>query len=178
MLVLLAAFGVIEQEEDGQGHGCIDGGTKKLVKPLNVKVSVAEETVIDEKDQETVQDEEAEVDEDTGRKVLYVDLNADTGGYVANDGFSHSIDADEGVAEGVLKQADCGAGKSAGDGIAAGDGEEDGNDERKIENGKLGKGFGEEGLQEYRAQRHQNRDGGREAVLLEFSTGCIAASGH
>ncbi len=98
----------------------------------------------------------------------HVDPDACSGN-VANDGFSHSIHADERVAEGVLKQTDRSPGKSAGDGIAPGDGEEDGNDERKIENGRVWERVWEKCLQEYRAQWHQNRDGGREAVLLEFS---------
>ena len=68
--------------------------------------------------------------------------------------------------------------RSSGDGVAAGDGEEDGDDEGKIEDGKPGKGSGEEGLQQDCRQRHQQRDGGGEAVLFEFSAGCVAAGGH
>ena len=68
--------------------------------------------------------------------------------------------------------------RRAGDGVAARDGEEDGDDEGEIEDGEAGKRPGKKGLQQDRAQRHEERDGGGEAVLLELSAGCVAAGGH
>ena len=175
---LLAALGVIEQEEDGKGHGSVDGGAKEFMEPEDVEVGEAQEAAVDEEDQETVEQEEAEVDQDTGGEVFYVNLNADAGGDVADDGLGQAIDADGLIGEGVLEQADGGSGKGAGDGVAARDSEEDGDDEGEIEDGEARKGPGEKGLQQDRAQRHEQRNGWGEAVLLEFSSGCIAAGGH
>ena len=103
--------------------------------PENVEVGEAEKAAIDEEEQEAVEEEEAEVDEDAGGEVFDVDLNADAGGDVADNGLRDAIDADGLVGEGVLKQADGGSGKSAGDRVAAGDGEKDSDDQGQIENG-------------------------------------------
>jgi hypothetical protein len=148
------------------------------VEPEDVEVGEAEEAAVDEKDQETIEEEEAEVDKDTGGEVFYVDLNADAGGDVADDGFGHAVDPNGTACKGILEQADGGSGEAAGDGIAARDGKEDGHDEWKIEDGVAGKGSGEKRLQQDRAQWHQESDGGREAVLFELSAGCIAAGCH
>ena len=66
----------------------------------------------------------------------------------------------------------------AGDGVAAGDGEEDGDDEGEIEDGEARKGLGQESLQQDGGERHKQRDGRMEAVLLEFAAGGVAAGGH
>lgn len=143
-----------------------------------MEVSVAEETTVDEEEQDAVKKEEAEIDEDTGGEIFYVDLDPDTGSDVANDGLGHAVDAYGLIGEGILEQADGGAGEGAGNGIAARDGEEDGNDKREVEDGQTGKGPGKQSLQQNRGKWHQNRYSGREAVLLEFAAGCIAAGGH
>ena len=74
--------------------------------PENMKVGMAQETAVDEKDKKAVEKEEPEIDKDAGRQVFYVDLNADTCGNIADDGLRHAIDADWGIRESVLKQAD------------------------------------------------------------------------
>ena len=51
--VLLAALGVIEQEEDREGHGGVDRGADELVEPENVEVGVTEEAAVDEEEQES-----------------------------------------------------------------------------------------------------------------------------
>ena len=146
--------------------------------PEDVEVGVAEKSAVDEKEQDAVEEKESEVDEDTGGEVFDVDLDADTGCDITDDGFCHSVDADGLVGEGVLKQTDGGAGESAGDGVSAGDGEEDRDDEREIEDSKLWKGPGEEGLQQDGTERHQQGNGWGEAVLFELSAGCVTAGGH
>ena len=176
--VLFVALGVVEQEEDGKGDGSVDRGTDEFVEPEDVEVDVPQEAAIDEKDQEAVEEEEAEVDDNAGREVLDVDLNADAGGYVADDRLRHADDADGLSSEGVLKEANGGSCERASYRVAAGDGEEDSDDERKIENGETGKGSRKKSLQKDGRQRHQDRNGWGEAVLLEFSTGCVATGGH
>ena len=148
------------------------------MEPEDVEGSEAEEAAVDEKDQDAIEEEEAEVDEDSSGEVFYVNLNADAGGDVPDDGFRHAVDADGLGGEGILEKADGGSGEAAGDGVTAGHCEEDSDDERKIEDGKPGKGPGEEGLQQDCRQRHQERNGGGEAMLFELSAGCIAACGH
>ena len=64
------------------------------------------------KSRTTVEEEEAEVDEDAGDEVFDIDLKADAGGDVADDGLGHAVDADGLSGEGVLKQADDGAGEA------------------------------------------------------------------
>src|SRR5277367_2587575 len=146
--VSFGALGVVEQEEDRQRDSGIDGGADELVKPEDVKVDVAEEAAIDEKDEKAVEEEEAEVDDNAGREVFDVDLNADAGGDVADDSLGHAVDADGLGGESVLKQTDGSSGESTGDGIAAGDGEEDGDDKRKIEDGQARKRSWEKSLQQ------------------------------
>ena len=148
------------------------------MKPEDVEVGEAQETPVDEEDEETVEEEEAEVDEDAGGEVFYVDLNADACGNVADDGLGHAVDADGLSGESILEEPDGSPGEAAGYGVAARDSEEDGDDEGEIEDGKAGKGPGEEGLQQDCAKRHQERDGGGEAVLLELSAGCVTAGGN
>jgi len=143
-----------------------------------MEAGVAEEAAVNEEDKETVEKKEAEVDEDTGGEVLYVDLDADAGGDVADDGLGHAVDADGLAGEGVLEQADGGAGEGAGYRVAAGDSEEDGDDEGKIEDGEARKRFGKKRLQQDRAQRHEDGNSRGKAVLLELSAGCVAAGGH
>src|SRR5258708_1128628 len=112
------ALGVIEQEEDGKGHGGVNCGAKEFVEPEDVEVGAAEEAAVDEEDQEAIEEEEAEVDEDASGEVFYVDLNADAGGDVADDGLRHAVDADGLVGEGVLEEADGGSGEAAGDRVS------------------------------------------------------------
>jgi len=148
------------------------------MEPEDVECSETEEAAVDEKDQDAIEQEEAEVDEDSSGEVFYVDLNADAGGDVPDDGFRHAVDADGLGGESILEKADSGSREAAGNGIAARDGKKDSDDEGKVEDGKPGKWPGEKGLQQDCRQRHQERDGGGETVLFEFSAGCIAAGGH
>lgn len=143
-----------------------------------MEVGEAEEAAVDEKEQKTVEKKEAEVDKNSRGEIFYVDLNAYAGSDKADDGLGHTVDADGLVGESVLKEADGGSGKGAGDGVAARDCEEDGNDQGQVEDCQTGKGPGKQGLQQNRRERHQNRDGRGEAMLLEFAAGCIAAGGH
>lgn len=115
-----------------------------------MEVGVAEKTAVDEEEQDAIENEESEVDEDTGGEIFYVDLDPDTGSDVANDGLGHAVDAYGLIGEGILEQADGGAGEGAGNGIAAGDGEEDRDDQGEVEDREAGKGPGEEGLQQNR----------------------------
>ncbi len=71
-----------------------------------------------------------------GGEVFYIDLDADAGGDVTDDGLGHAVDADGLSGEGVLKQTDGGAGECSCDGISSGDREEDRDDEGKIKDGK------------------------------------------
>jgi hypothetical protein len=148
------------------------------MKPKDVEVGEPQEAAVDEEDEETIEEEEAEVDEDTGGEVFYVNLNADAGGDVADDGFSHAVDADWLGGESILEEADGGSGEAAGNRVATRNSEEDGDDEGEIQDGEAGKGLWQKDLQEDRAQRHQERDGGGEAVLFELSAGCVAAGCH
>ena len=143
-----------------------------------MEVGVSEETTVDEEDQEAVDKKKAEVDENASGKVLYVDLNPYARGDEADDRLGHAIDADWLVGEGVLEEADGGPGQCANDRITARDRKENRDDEREIKDRKPGKRPGKKGLQQDRAQWHQQRDCGREAVLLELSAGCIATGGH
>ena len=120
-----------------------------------MEVSVAEETTVDEEEQDAIENEESEVDEDTGGEIFYVDLDPDTGGDVADDGLGHAIDAYGLIGEGILEQADGGTGKGAGNGIAAGDGEEDRDNQGEIEDREAREGPGEQCLQQDRTQGHQ-----------------------
>jgi len=148
------------------------------MRPQDVVVREAEETAVDQKEQEAVEQKESKVDEDAGGEVFDIDLNADAGGDVADDGFGHAVDPDGLSGQSILQQADGGSGKGAGHRIAPRDSEENGNDEWEIEDRKARKRPGEQGLQQNSAQRHQERDGRGKAVLLEFPARCIAASGH
>jgi hypothetical protein len=176
--VLLAPFRVVEQKEDGNSYRGIDRGSKKLMNPKDMEVGVAEQAAIDKEDEKAVEQEEAEVDEDTSGEVLNVNLDADAGGDVSNDRLCHPIDADGLVGECILQEADGGSGQGAGDWIAPGDGEEDGNNERKIENCEPGKRLWKQDLKQDCAQRNQQSDRWMEAVLLKLSPGCVAAGGH
>jgi hypothetical protein len=148
------------------------------VAPVNVKVGKPEQAAVDKEEQETVDEEEAEVDKDAGGEIFYVDLDANAGGDVTDNGFGHTVDADRLSSEGVLQQADGGSGECSGDGISAGDSEEDGDDEGKVKDGKTGEGSREKGLQQDCAKRHKHRYGGGKAMLFKLSAGCVAAGGH
>jgi len=148
------------------------------VQPQNVEVGEPEEAPVDKKYEDAIEKEEAEVDENAGRKVFDVDLNANAGGNVADHGLGHSIDADGLVGKSVLKQADSRSREAAGDRVAPRNREKDSNDQGEIEDRKAGKRPGKERLQQNRRQRHQERNGRGEAMLFELSAGCVAACGH
>ena len=139
---------------------------------------MAEETTVDEEEQDAVKKEEAEIDEDTGGEIFYVDLDPDTGGDIADDGLGHAVNTNRLTGEGILKQADGGSREGSGDGIATGYGEEDCDDQGEIEDGKARKRPRKESLKENRTQRNQESNCGRETMLLELSAGCVTACGH
>ena len=58
------------------------------------------------KSKKAIEEKEAEVDEDSGGQIFYVDLNADAGRDVADDGLRHAVDADGPAGKGILKQTD------------------------------------------------------------------------
>jgi len=136
------------------------------VAPVDVEVGEAKEATVDKEQQKTVDEKKPEVNENTSGKVLYINLNADAGGDVADHRLRHAIDADGLGSQSILQQADCGSGEGSGDGITARDCEEDGDDEWKIEDGETGEGSREKRLQQDRAQRHQHRHRRGEAMLL------------
>ena len=140
---LIGAAGAVEEKEDGEGDDGVGDGAEELVQPVEMEGRHAEQAAVDEKEQEAVDEGEAEVHEDAGGEVFDVDLDADAGSDVADDGLGHAVDADGLAGEGVLEQADDGAGEGSGDGVAAGDGEEDGDDEGEIEQMRIaGNGLG------------------------------------
>jgi hypothetical protein len=163
---LLVSLRVIEQKKDRESNRRIDCGANEFVPPIDVEVRESKESTVDEEEQEAIDKKEAEVDENAGSEVFYVDLNTYAGGDVADDGFRHTVNADGLGGEGVLEEANSCSGEGAGDGIAARDGEEDGDDQREIEDGKPRKGSGKQRLQKDGTQRHQERDGRGKAVLL------------
>src|ERR1700677_5134746 len=116
-LSLLSPLGVIEQKEDWKSDDGIDRGTDKLVDPQNMEVGQAEKPAVDQEQQEAVEQEKSEVDEDAGRKVFYVDLDADAGGDVTDDRLGHAVDPDGLIGQSVLEQTDSCSSKSAGDRI-------------------------------------------------------------
>src|SRR5579863_7270395 len=77
----------------------------------------------------------------------------------------------------VLQQTDDGAGEHAGNLTAARDGEEDHNQERQVENGEEVQPQRNEGLQEKRDQRNQDRGSRVEAVDLNLLLRCVS-DGH
>ena len=70
------------------------------------------------------------------------------------------------------------AGDGSGDGAAAADGEEQGDDERQIEDGQRRKQPGQKHLQQDCAQRHEDRDREAEALLLDLAARHVAACDH
>jgi len=175
---LLSPLSVIEQKEDGKSDDRVDRGTDKLVDPQNVELGQAEKPAVDQEQQEAVEQEKSEIDEDAGREVFYIDLDTNAGGDVADDRLRHAVDPNGLIGQSVLEQANGSSSKGAGDGITPRDREENSNDKWKIEDREARKRPRQQGLQQDRSQWHQKRDGRRKAVLLEFPTGCIAASGH
>lgn len=175
---LIAALGMVEQKEDGDGDGGISAGPDQFVPPEEMEVDQAQETAVDEKQQNAVDDREAERDDDAGQRTFYIDLKSNTCSDIADGGFGHPIDADGLVGERVLEQANDGSGEGAGDGTAAGDSEKEDDDQRQIEEGETRKRLRQKGLQKNRQQRHEQRNGGGEGVLLEFSAGSVAVDGH
>jgi hypothetical protein len=146
--------------------------------PVNVEVRETEEAAVDKKEQEAVDEKEAEVDKNASGEVFDVDLDSDAGRDVTDDGLRHAIDTDGLGGKGILQQANGGPCKGAGDWIAARDGEVDCDNEREIKDCEAGERSREERLQQDRAQRHQYSNGRGEAVLLELSSGCVAAGRH
>jgi hypothetical protein len=175
---LFGAFGSVQEEEDGDGYGGVDGGSEEFVGPEELEAGVAYEAAVDEEDEDAVEEGEAEVHYEAGAEALDVDLYAYAGGGVGDDGFGDAVDAQGLGGEGVLEEADGGSSEGSGDGGAAGDGEEDGDDEGEIEDGEAGEGLGQEGLQEDRGQGHEQGHRRMEVVLFEFAARCIAAGRH
>jgi len=165
-LGLLVPLGVIEQKKDREGNRRIDRCANEFVSPIDVEVRESKEPTVDEEEQEAIDKKEAEVDENAGSEIFYVDLNTDAGGDVTDDRFRHTVNADGLGGEGVLEEANSCSGEGAGDGIATRDGEEDGDDQREIKDGEPRKGSREQRLEEDSTQRHQEGDGRRKAVLL------------
>jgi hypothetical protein len=163
---LLVPLRGIEQKKDWEGNCCVDRSANEFVAPIDVKVSESEESTIDEKEQEAIDKKEAEVHENARSEIFYVDLNTDAGCDVTDDGLRHAVDTNRLGSEGVLEETDGCSGKGAGDGIAARDSEEDGDDQREIEDGEPRKGSGKQRLQKDGTQRHQEGDGRGKAVLL------------
>lgn len=166
---LIGTLEVVENKEDRDCNDGIGAGSDELMSPEKMKSGEAEEAVINQKKQDTIEDGEAEGDDNSRQRTFYVDLKSNAGSDIADGGFRHSIDADGLAGEGVLQQANDRSGDGSGDGTAARDGEEEDDDEGEIEEGKARKGPGKKGLQENGQQRHDHRDDGGEGVLLEFS---------
>jgi hypothetical protein len=163
---LLVPLRVIEQKKDREGNCRVDRSANKLVAPIDVEVRESKESTVNEEEQETVDKKEAEVDENTGREIFYVDLDPDAGCNVTDDRLRHTVNANWLGGEGVLEEANSCSGQSASDGIAARDGKEDSDDQREIKDGKPRKGPREQRLQEDGTQRNQQGDGRGKAVLL------------
>lgn len=134
--------------------------------PIDVEVGESKKTAVDEEEQETIDKKEAEVDKNAGREVFNVNLDADAGRNVADDRLRHAVDPDGLSGEGVLKKPDSRPSEGSGNRVASRDSKEDGDDQRKIEDGKSRKRPGEQRLQKDRPQRDQQRDGRGKAVLL------------
>jgi hypothetical protein len=172
---LFGTFGSIEEEEDGDGYGCVDGGSEEFVGPEELEAGLAYEAAVDEEEEDAVEDGEAEVHDEAGGEALDVDLDSDAGGSVGNDGLGDAVDADGLGGEGVLEEADGGSGEGSGDGRAAGDGEEDGDDEGQVEDGEAREGFGQKGLQEDRCYGDEQGYRRMEVVFFEFAARGVAA---
>jgi len=163
---LLVPLRVIEQKKDREGNRRVDRGANEFVAPIDVEVRESKESTVDEEEQEAIDKKEAEVYEDAGREIFHVDLNTDAGRDVTDDRLRHTVDTDWLGSEGVLEETDRCSGEGAGDGIAARDGKEDGDDQRKVEDGEAWKGPGQQRLQKDGTQRHQQGDSRGKAVLL------------
>lgn len=175
---LVRPFGMVEQKEDRDGDHGVGAGAEEFVAPEEAQIGEAQQTVVDEKEQDAVEEGEAEGNDDAGQRAFYIHLEPNACSDIADGRLGHSIDADGLVGERVLEQSNDGSGKRSGDGAAPRDGEEEDDDERKIEQGETWKWFREKGLQKNRKQRHKQRDGGREGVLFEFLAGGVAAIEH
>src|ERR1700722_20199546 len=112
-----------------------------------MEVGEVDEAAVDEEEQHAVEQGEAEVHEQTRGEGFDVDLEADAGGGVADDGLGNAIDAEVLRGESILEEADDGAGERSCDGRATRDGEENEDDEGKIENREARKRFRQQRLQ-------------------------------
>src|ERR1700686_1328650 len=175
---LVGAFGAVEKVEDGDGDDGVDDRAEDLVEPQQLDAGYADETAVDEEQQDAVEDGETEVDEDAGGEIFDVDLKADAGGEVADEGLGEAVDADGLGRDGVLKQADSGSGKRSGDGRAARDAEEDRYDQGEIEDHEAGERPWQQRLQDDGGDRHEQGHSRVEAVLFEFASGGVAVGRH
>ena len=151
---------------------------QELVEPEEAEAGGAEEIAVDEEEQAGLQHGEAEGHEDAGGDVFYVDLHANGGGSVADDGLGDAADADGLAGEGVLEEADSGPGERAEDGVAAGDREEDDGNQREVEDEQPGKDARKRGLEEDEEEWDGEHDHRAEGVLGELVAGCVGAGRH
>jgi hypothetical protein len=176
--LLIRAFGVIEQKKDRNGDNCVGAGAEKFVPPEQMEVGQAKKAMVNEKQQHAIDDGKSEHDDNTGQRAFYIDLKSNARRDIADGRLGHPVNPDGLIGKGVLDKPDDGSGEGSGDGAAPGDGKKKNDDEWQIEQVKVGKELRQKRLQQDRHQRNKQRDDGGEGVLLEFSSGCIAAIEH
>lgn len=176
-LFLLPLAKAVEQCKKGYPHQCIDQGANQIVQPVPLLMN-AYQPAQNQDMQGAGQQDETEIHDEAGARIVDVNAQANGGREIAKDAIDNAVDAERQVRHGVLNDADDHAQERAAHGVTSRNGKINDDQRGQVENVEGRKAQRNVSLQKNGNQRNENQDDRMETVLFHFSTRALGQEGH
>jgi hypothetical protein len=162
----------IQHGEQGYRQDCIGDGGPQFVRPAPLQ-GKSHQPASHHEVKKLVDHVEEYGYQEAGACVFHIELHAERGCSVADNGFCDAEKSDRIVRQGILRNADEGTSDQSRDGAATSDSKKYHHQERKVKNCKEGKVKRNECLQKYRKQGYEDRNRKAEPVDLDLLLRCV-----